>query len=70
MKIIIDKDRKLVRIEAEDFMLRLNGKSNAEYKAILKLVGIELTIESGAETPVNAIEAETMDGVNAATDAS
>lgn len=65
MKIIIDKDRKLVRIEAEDFMLRLNGKSNAEYKAILKLVGIELTIESGAETPVNPPEVETEGEIDA-----
>ena len=48
MKIIIDKDRKLVRLETDDFMLKLNGKSNAEYKAILKQLDVELVVESGA----------------------
>lgn len=47
MKIIIDKDRRLIRIEAEDFMLRLNGKSNSDYKTILKSLGIDLIIEPG-----------------------
>lgn len=42
MKITLTTDRKIVKIEGEDFALTLNGKTNAEYSKILAALGVEL----------------------------
>jgi hypothetical protein len=63
MKIVIDKDRKLVRLESDEFMIKFNGKSNSDYKVILKPLGIDLVFESGVDA---AEETDTVAAINEA----
>lgn len=45
MKIIMDKDRRVLRIETDEFSVKLNGKSNTVYRDMLAPMGIELRFE-------------------------
>jgi len=42
MKIRMTKDRKILAIETDEFTIKLNGKSNKDYTAVLKPLGIHL----------------------------
>lgn len=50
MKIVMDKDRRLLRIETDEFSVKLNGKSNTVYRDMLAPMGVELRFEESAET--------------------
>ena len=45
MKIKLSKERKILRIETDEFSLKLNGRGNQEYKDILAPLGITLEFE-------------------------
>lgn len=45
MKIKLSKERKVLRIETDEFSIILNGKSNQQYKDILAPLGITLEFE-------------------------
>jgi len=42
MKLTLSTDRRLCKIEGEDFSLTLNGKTNSDYTKILAGLGVEL----------------------------
>lgn len=50
MKIVMDKDRRLLRIETDEFSVKLNGKSNTVYRDMLAPMGVELRFEEATET--------------------
>jgi hypothetical protein len=51
MKITLTSDRTIKKIEADDFSLTLNGKTNAEYSKILSGLGVELIWEPNKPAP-------------------
>jgi hypothetical protein len=51
MKITMDKDRRVLRIETDEFSVKLNGKSNTVYRDMLAPMGVELRFEEVIEAP-------------------
>lgn len=47
MKITLDKHRRVLRIETDEFSIKLNGKANTVYRDMLAPMGIELRFEEG-----------------------
>lgn len=45
MKITLNQDRKILRIETDEFSIKFNGKANTVYKEMLAPMGIELRFE-------------------------
>lgn len=45
MKLLLSKDRKLMRVDTDDFTVKLNGRSNEDYKQIFAAFGITLQFE-------------------------
>lgn len=42
IKITVDVERRIQRIESEEFMIKLNGLPNQHYRDVLAPLGIEL----------------------------
>jgi hypothetical protein len=45
LRVTLDKERRLLRVESDDFMIRFNGLSNQAYKEIFASLGIELVFK-------------------------
>lgn len=51
MKITLTAERKVLRIETDEFSVKLNGKDNLVYRDMLAPLGIELRFEDEEEGP-------------------
>ena len=54
MKITMDKDRRILRIECDEFAVKFNGKPNTVYRDMLAPMGIELKFEESEGTDVSS----------------
>lgn len=45
MKLLLSKERKLMRVDTDDFTVKLNGRTNEDYKQIFAAFGITLVFE-------------------------
>ena len=51
LRIVLDNDRRLARVECEDFMIKFNGMSNQHYRDVLAPLGIDLVFLGATPAP-------------------